>query len=212
MQKKRQAVIRDSIQGITKPAIQRLFKIAGVVRIKGLVYEEVRGILRVYLENIINDSVASMEYDRRVTLYRQDLEAALKIDGFFLGAGLSSKSKATIKSCNLSKPIKTPSETDKRHRFKNGTVALRDIRKLQKNSDCLAIPRLSFRRLVREIGQDFKENMKFSKKYFELLQLVAETYLIKLFKSSNLCALHAGRKTVEPKDLRLTRTILGERS
>jgi histone H3/H4 len=211
MQKKHRAVIRDSIQGITKPAIQRLCKIGGVVRVKGMVYEEVRGILKAYLENIIKNSVASMEYAKRLTLHRQDLDTSLQIEGIFLSAGSSAKSTPTFKSCNLSKPIKVPSETGRKHRFKNGTVALRDVRKLQKNSDCLAIPRLSFSRLVREIGQDFRVDLRFSKKYIELLQLVAETYLINLFRNANLCALHAGRKTVEPKDLQLTRRILGER-
>ncbi|MCD7452910.1 hypothetical protein HAX54_018585 [Datura stramonium] len=51
-------VLRDNIQGcITKPAIRRLARRGGVKRISGLIYEETRGVLKIFLENVIRDAV-----------------------------------------------------------------------------------------------------------------------------------------------------------
>ncbi|GBP89473.1 Histone H4 type VIII [Eumeta japonica] len=55
-------VLRDNIQGITKPAIRRLARRGGVKRISGLIYEETRGVLKVFLENVIRDAVTYTEH------------------------------------------------------------------------------------------------------------------------------------------------------
>ena len=55
--KRHRKILRDNIQGITKPAIRRLARRGGVKRISGLIYEETRGVLKVFLENIIRDAV-----------------------------------------------------------------------------------------------------------------------------------------------------------
>ncbi|KAH7941864.1 hypothetical protein HPB49_018051 [Dermacentor silvarum] len=55
--KRHRKVLRDNIQGITKPAIRRLARRGGVKRISGLIYEETRGVLEVFLENVIRDAV-----------------------------------------------------------------------------------------------------------------------------------------------------------
>ena len=55
--KRHRKVLRDNIQGITKPAIRRLARRGGVKRISGLIYEETRGVLKVFLENVIRDAV-----------------------------------------------------------------------------------------------------------------------------------------------------------
>ena len=51
--KRHRKVLRDNIQGITKPAIRRLARRGGVKRISGLIYEETRGVLKVFLENVM---------------------------------------------------------------------------------------------------------------------------------------------------------------
>ena len=56
--KRHRKVLRDNIQGITKPAIRRLARRGGVKRISGLIYEETRGVLKVFLENVIRDAVS----------------------------------------------------------------------------------------------------------------------------------------------------------
>ena len=65
--KRHRKVLRDNIQGITKPAIRRLARRGGVKRISGLIYEETRGVLKVFLENVIRDSVTYTEHARRKT-------------------------------------------------------------------------------------------------------------------------------------------------
>jgi len=108
---------------------------------------------------------------------------------------------------------KSPYEGMKRkmHRFRPGTVALREIRKYQKSTDLL-IRKLPFQRLVREIAQDLKPDLRFQSAAIAALQEAAEAYLVALFEDSNLCAIHAKRVTIMPKDMQLARRIRGERS
>ena len=71
--KRHRKVLRDNIQGITKPAIRRLARRGGVKRISGLIYEETRGVLKVFLENVIRDSVTYTEHARRKTVTAMDV-------------------------------------------------------------------------------------------------------------------------------------------
>ena len=99
----------------------------------------------------------------------------------------------------------------KPHRYRPGTVALREIQKYQKNTDLL-IRKLPFQRLVREICQDtLKKNPKFQSTAMLALQEAAEAYLVGIFEDTNLCAIHAKRVTIMPKDIQLARRIRGER-
>jgi histone H3 len=99
----------------------------------------------------------------------------------------------------------------KPHRYRPGTVALREIRKYQKSTELL-IRKLPFQRLVREIAQDFNTELRFQSHAILALQEAAEAYLIGLFEDTNLCALHAKRVTIMPKDIQLARRIRGERA
>ncbi|KAJ8473958.1 hypothetical protein ONZ51_g7530 [Trametes cubensis] len=63
--KRHRKILRDNIQGITKPAIRRLARRGGVKRISGLIYEETRGVLKIFLENVIRDSVTYTEHAKR---------------------------------------------------------------------------------------------------------------------------------------------------
>ncbi|GBP96949.1 Histone H4 [Eumeta japonica] len=74
-------VLRDNIQGITKPAIRRLARRGGVKRISGLIYEETRGVLKVFLENVIRDAVTYTEHAKRKTVTAMDVVYALKRQG-----------------------------------------------------------------------------------------------------------------------------------
>lgn len=99
----------------------------------------------------------------------------------------------------------------KPHRFRPGTVALREIRRFQKSTELL-IRKLPFQRLVREIAQDFKTDLRFQASAVAALQESAEAYLVGLFEDTNLCAIHAKRVTIMPKDMQLARRIRGERA
>lgn len=99
----------------------------------------------------------------------------------------------------------------KPHRFRPGTVALREIRRYQKSTELL-LRKLPFQRLVREIAQDFKTDLRFQSSAIAALQEAAEAYLVGLFEDTNLCAIHAKRVTIMPKDIQLARRIRGERT
>ena len=97
------------------------------------------------------------------------------------------------------------------HRFRPGTVALREIRRFQKSTELL-VRKLPFQRLVREIANDFKTDLRFQSSAVLALQEAAEAYMVGLFEDTNLCAIHAKRVTIMPKDMQLARRIRGERS
>ena len=114
-------------------------------------------------------------------------------------------SKAARKSAPTSGGVKKP------HRYKPGTVALREIRRFQKSTELL-IRKLPFQRLVREIAQDFKTDLRFQSSAIGALQESVEAYLVSLFEDTNLCAIHAKRVTIQKKDIQLARRLRGERS
>ena len=106
----------------------------------------------------------------------------------------------------------------KRYRYRPGTVALKQIRQYQKSTDLL-IRKLPFQRLVLEIAGDSKVialplcgRVRFQSAAIMALQEAAEAYLVGLFEDSNLCAIHAKRVTIMPKDIQLARRIRGERT
>lgn len=100
----------------------------------------------------------------------------------------------------------------KKRRFRPGTVALREIRKYQKTTH-LIISKSPFQRLVREIARDYIGNdWRFQSTALLALQEASEAYLIGLLEDTNLCAIHAKRVTIMPKDMQLARRIRGERA
>ena len=111
--------------------------------------------------------------------------------------------KAARKSAPASGGVKKP------HRYRPGTVALREIRRYQKSTDLL-IRKLPFQRLVREIAQDFKSDLKFQASSILALQESSEAYLVGLFEDTNLCAIHGKRVTIMPKDIQLARRVRHE--
>ncbi|XP_061264213.1 uncharacterized protein LOC133242159 [Bos javanicus] len=230
--KRHRKVLRDNIQGITKPAIRRLARRGGVKRISGLIYEETRGVLKVFLENVIRDAVTYTEHAKRKTVTAMDVVYALKRQGRRAPTQLSCRrgrfamartkqtarkstggkaprkqlaTKAARKSAPATGGVKKP------HRYRPGTVALREIRRYQKSTELL-IRKLPFQRLVREIAQDFKTDLRFQSSAVMALQEASEAYLVGLFEDTNLCAIHAKRVTIMPKDIQLARRIRGERA
>ncbi|XP_010000746.1 PREDICTED: uncharacterized protein LOC104392999 [Chaetura pelagica] len=394
--KRHRKVLRDNIQGITKPAIRRLARRGGVKRISGLIYEETRGVLKVFLENVIRDAVTYTEHAKRKTVTAMDVVYALKrqgrtLYGFggafgFVGGGAGSsgalaadapgqldvlghdgdalgvdgaevgvleqphqvglarllqrhhgraleaqvglevlrdlahqplegqladqqlrrllvapdlaqrhragpvpvrllhaargrralagrlggqllagrlparrlarrllhergrglthyklkrrKRRTTVANwgCKMARTKQTARKSTggkaprkqlatkaarksapatggvkKPHRYRPGTVALREIRRYQKSTELL-IRKLPFQRLVREIAQDFKTDLRFQSSAVMALQEASEAYLVGLFEDTNLCAIHAKRVTIMPKDIQLARRIRGERA
>ncbi|KVI01404.1 Histone core, partial [Cynara cardunculus var. scolymus] len=103
--KRHRKVLRDNIQGITKPAIRRLARRGGVKRISGLIYEETRGVLKIFLENVIRDAVTYTEHARRKTVTAMDVVYALKRQGRTLyGFGAKEAVLVNHSECDTSFP------------------------------------------------------------------------------------------------------------
>ncbi|XP_063316313.1 histone H1-like [Pelmatolapia mariae] len=119
--------------------------------------------------------------------------------------------KKPAKKAAKPKAAKAKKATPKKKRYRPGTVALREIRRYQKSTELL-IRKLPFQRLVREIAQDFKTDLRFQSSAVMALQEASEAYLVGLFEDTNLCAIHAKRVTIMPKDIQLARRIRGERA
>ncbi|XP_012984796.2 uncharacterized protein [Melopsittacus undulatus] len=213
--KRHRKVLRDNIQGITKPAIRRLARRGGVKRISGLIYEETRGVLKVFLENVIRDAVTYTEHAKRKTVTAMDVVYALKRQGkqskivlpFRSGKIAMARTKQTARKSTGGKAPRKQLATKaarksapatggvkKPHRYRPGTVALREIRRYQKSTELL-IRKLPFQRLVREIAQDFKTDLRFQSSAVMALQEASEAYLVGLFEDTNLAvvAVMSGR-------------------
>ncbi len=98
-----------------------------------------------------------------------------------------------------------------RCKYRPGTVALHEIQHFQKSTELL-IRKAPFGRLVREVVQDFKRDLRVQATAIKALQEAAEAYLVSIFKDINLCALHTKRVMIKPKDIQLARHIRGERA
>ncbi|KAK2828055.1 hypothetical protein Q5P01_019089 [Channa striata] len=121
--KRHRKVLRDNIQGITKPAIRRLARRGGVKRISGLIYEETRGVLKVFLENVIRDAVTYTEHAKRKTVTAMDVVYALKRQGRTLyGFGA------------MPEPAKAPKKGSKKAVSKSATKTGKKKRKTRKES------------------------------------------------------------------------------
>ena len=134
-------------------------------------------------------------------------------------AHLAGLQKKTAAKAAKKSSMKAPKGGVKKHyRYRPGTVALKQIRQYQKSTELL-IRKLPFQRLVREIAGDSQiitsplcGKVRFQSAAIMALQEAAEAYLVGLFEDTNLCAIHAKRVTIMPKDIQLARRIRGERA
>ena len=99
----------------------------------------------------------------------------------------------------------------KPHRYRPGTVALREIRRFQKTTELL-IRKAPFQRVVRQIAQKYKKDVRFQGTAVLALQEASEAYMVGMFEDTNLAALHAKCVTILPRDLALARRLRGDRN
>ena len=120
--------------------------------------------------------------------------------------GKAPRKQLATKAARKSAPA--PGGVKKPHRYRPGTVALREIRHYQKSTERL-IRKLPFQRLVREICQDLKldEPKRYTANAMLALQEAAEAYLVTMFSEAQLCSFHGGRKTLKRRDLRLLQRL-----
>lgn len=148
-----------------------------------------------HLINQTNDSIGSI-MARTKQMAKKQTQASRAVGKVAMKAPRAQLAgKAPVKPSNVVNGIKRP------HRWRPGTVALREIRKYQKSSDLL-IPRAPFRRLVREIMLDIGE-FRVANAAVSALQEAAEAFLLDLFSNGQEAAIHAKRITLMPKDVQL---------
>lgn len=100
-------------------------------------------------------------------------------------------------------------------KFRQGTVAIREVTKYQKMSGCLMFAREPFQRLIREIAQDLnhqalKTDLNFSAKSLELIQLYVEAHLVKVIANANTLVAYAKKQTITPNEITIARKLMGE--
>ncbi|BFU25748.1 histone H3, putative [Entamoeba histolytica HM-1:IMSS-B] len=124
----------------------------------------------------------------------------------------SNKSAKAVKNVAFKAAKKMLSkDSTKKKRAHPGAVALTEIKVLQRSTELL-LRKAPFQALVREIAQVSKSDLRFQSAAISALQEAAEAYLVGLFEDTNLCAIHAKRITIMPKDMQLARRIRGERT
>jgi histone H3 len=123
------------------------------------------------------------------------------------------KSKSSKRALGQKKAKKSASGSSgmkKSFRWRPGTVALREVRRLQKSTDLL-VAKAPFSRLVREIAETHKSGLRFQASAVAAIQEATEAFVVSLLSDANLTALHANRVTAMPRDLQLVRRLRGER-
>ena len=95
-----------------------------------------------------------------------------------------------------------PSGGKKRRRAKPGKVSIKEIKRYQKSTELL-IPKLPFKKLVREKATDLDRDLRIQRSAFQALQEAAEAYLVSVFENTNILAIHTGRVTIQPGDMKL---------
>jgi len=227
---KHRKILRDNIQGITKPALQRMVLKAGIPECSGLCYEELRGVLKVHLEKTVRDSVTYTEHDRAKRVQVRHVQKALEGLGResyarlcgqrttqlnpTVGAGNVMK-RSTVKDCKRKSPAVCSADVHHNSsavgRWHKGTSSLAAMRKTQKQTTCHNFSKVPFERLIREVAQDFKTDLQFAPEAVDMIQSDAEAYLLDLLQSAAYIVIAAKRRRLQPKDIQTARRIRNER-
>jgi histone H3 len=184
------------------------------------------GALEFLTSKILENASVSAKDNKRIRINIRDLEMGVRNDDelnkfftsnniSFLGGGVTPfihQSLLLKKNRNKKRAKKAivSSEGDKKkHRFRPGTVSLREIRRFQKMSNCLTFAKFPFEKLVRQVVASHNSNvpMKISKDVFIVLQYFIEQRLASLLRNANFAAIHAGRVKLMPLDIEFVRAI-----
>jgi histone H3 len=183
------------------------------------------GALEYLTSEILENASASAKDNKRIRINIRDLELGVRNDNelnmfftnnniSFLGGGVTpfihksllSKKIRNKKRCKKVEPVQDGDK--KKHRFRPGTVSLREIRRFQKMSNCLTFAKFPFEKLVRQVVKSHNNSpMKISKEVFIVLQYFIEQQLTTLLRNANFAAIHAGRVKLMPIDIEFVNSI-----
>ena len=198
MKRRSQKILRNPIEDVTKPGIRRLARRAGVIRVGGLMYNEMRGMIKVHVENVVRLAVIFMQYRERRTLSHGDVKEALKRLEMPVW-GVTGKEKANTSGVK---------KTAKKTKARRGSMALKEVRKYQK-SESLLLSRAPIERLIRTTMHDFTSDVRVEPKALSLIQVSVENLITNIFRKSQLAALHGGRKGVRMSNARIVAAMEG---
>jgi len=172
---------------------------------------------------ILDLSVNYCKENKHVRITIRDLELSVrndielndlfvKLNMSFLGGGVLPYIHASLLNKTKTKIKKKKTSDDNNentHRFRYGTLAIKNIKKQQKLSNCLILSKSPFEKLVRNIfKQNSVETPKFSKDVFTVLQYFMEQYIVEFLRNSNFLAIHAGRVKIIPYDILLYNSFI----
>ena len=224
MDQRRPKVLRDNITSLTNGAIQRMAKVAFQDklsaqtyegRLSSLIYEEIRGITKIYLENRIRDTTTYVEHGRGKRTTTEHVLSSFERNGtpLALEAG-----RHTIKNMRHKDPdynVGRDGQSRPRIVKTKENLATNCSRKTtirtSSSASCVYFSKAGFERLVREVGQEFKTGLQFSAEALSYLQLGTENYLLDLLSDSWLVMHAAKRHTLMPKDIQLARLLRNEK-
>lgn len=196
--KKHRKVLRNNIDGMSKPMISRAARRAGVIRIEMGVYDSIRMLIKLFMEKLLKQVVLLVDYERKRTVSFEMVDMAYF---FAFGRHYIGGEKTPITG-GVSDVKQYVGRKDGVRR-KMGTAALAEVRFYQKNSDSTIIPFEPFARLTREVAQDYKDDLRFSESSINLMRFLLEEYLVAIFDIANDFVVHSNRRTVETKDVAL---------
>lgn len=180
---RKQKILRDNIDGITKGSIKELARKAGVKTISSLTYEEVKGRVKKMLGDWMHNIITYTEHSRKHTVGIKEVSAG--IPHKYYSKLLNEKKCTRKKRSKRNSPEK-------------------EIAYYQKLGGCLSIRKKPFERLVREISQEYAFDLRFSAEAIIMIQHCLENCVVDMLSKANLSATHAGRVRLFPKDLQVS--------
>ena len=199
------------------------------IMISSLVPVYLASVLEYIAAEILDISVFTCKQNKHIRITVRDLELSVRHDNdfdllfkklniSFLGGGVVPYIHTSLLNNKKHKKKKDKDkennnkETTKNHRFRYGTIAIKNIKKQQKTSDTLILSKSPFEKLVRHIfNQHYpkgENNVKISKDVFIIIQHFIEQYIVNLLKNANFLAIHAGRVKLIPTDIFLINSFL----
>lgn len=144
----------------------------------------------------------SIEHDEELFLLFQNMNLE------FLGCGVIPHIRRELMPEKGEKQYKYEGEGDSKKRVcLPGTLALKEIQKLQKDCDLL-LQKAPFNKLVREMAKEYSDDVRFSAETLQTLQILTEQHAIMILQKAIKVCLYAGRETTKGSDIALVCEML----